>query len=139
MINIANAEFVMYSLKDWPVEQFAQEMDIKWSSYYKIGDRIENVKRCKVETACKVSKKIEFDVQCPTVLLKEIIAELEPQLALIKQYIEQYDISCVLYLHAIFHNIMVPNIQVDSAVIRFANDVDAKLDIYLNTVPSIAS
>ena len=110
MINIANAEFVMYSLKDWPVEQFAQEMDIKWSSYYKVGDRIENVNRHKIETAWKVSKKIEFDVQCPTVLLNEIITELEPQLSLIKRYIEQYDISCVLYLHAIFHTIMVPNI-----------------------------
>jgi len=139
MINVANAEFVMYSLKDWPVEQFSKEMDVKWSSFCKIGDRMDNVNRCKIETAWKVSKKFEFDVQCPTVLLKEIIAELEPNLSLIKQYIEQYDLSCVLYLHAIFHNIMVPNIQLDKAVIRFANDVDAKLDIYLNTVPSIAS
>lgn len=139
MINVVNAEFLLYSMDEWPVEAFSKEMNIPTSSFYKIGDPIPHVNRKKVETAWKISRKVEFDISCPTETLKDILKEIEPKLEVVKQYAAIHNLSCVLYLHAIFHNVMVPNIQLDSAIIHVANELNAKLDLYVTSATNVAS
>lgn len=138
MINIANAEFVLYSLKDWPVERFTSEMGMYPTDYYKVGDMINQTNRLKIETAWKLNKRVDRDIETPAAVLSDLVEDLSCKLDLIKYYMEVYDLSCVLYLHAIFDEVVMPNVQLDRKIIGFANDLDAKFDIYLNAMPNIA-
>lgn len=138
MIHIANAEFVMFSTRDWPVESFTSEMEVCPTEYYKVGDKMNNCNRCKIETAWKLNKRLDCDIETPSDVLLAIVDILSPKLEIIKHYKEVHDLTCVLYLHAIFDDVIVPNVQLECAVIRFAHELDAKFDIYLNASPGVA-